>query len=143
MQQKPNFFLSGLLLIILALASCSKSNDTSQNQSVANEQLKQGSWKITNFWDKDHDETATFSSFNFTFNGDGTVSASGSSNSSSGTWSTTTDDSQLKLVLFFSTSPFTEINDDWHITNQTDNLIELEDVSGGGGGTETLKLEKI
>jgi len=28
-------------------------------------------------------------------------------------------------------------------SNQTDNLIEFEDVSGGGGGTELLTLEKI
>ena len=140
--QNSKLLTIAFFFLLTGLFSCSK-NDASQNQNVNNQQLQEGSWKITNFWDKDHDETAVFSSYQITFNSDGTVSAVNGGTTVSGTWSTSTDDSQPKLILFFSASPFTEISDDWHITSQTDNLIQLEDVSGGGGGTELLTLEKI
>ena len=98
---------------------------------------------ITNFWDKDHDETAGFSGYEITFNDDGSVTAVKSAVTITGTWSTGNDDDQPKLLLFFNDAPFSEISDDWHITTQTDNKIELEDVSGGDGQTELLTLEKI
>ena len=143
MKQNSKLLTIAFLFLLTELFSCSKNDSSSQNQNVNNQQLQQGSWKITNFWDKDHDETAAFSSYQITFNNDGSVSAVSGGTTVTGTWSTGTDDSQPKLILFFSTSPFSEINDDWHITSQTDNLIQLEDVSGGNGTTELLTLEKI
>ena len=60
-----------------------------------------------------------------------------------GTWSTGTDDSQVKLVLAFSTpAQFADISDDWHVTERTDTKITLQDVSGGNGGTDYLTFEK-
>jgi hypothetical protein len=143
MKQNSKLLTITFLFLLTGLFSCTKNDSSSQNQDVNKQQLQQGSWKITNFWDKDHDETATFSSYEITFNSDGSVSAVNGGTTVTGTWNTGTDDSQPKLILFFTASPFSEINDDWHITSQTDNLIQLEDVSGGGSGTELLTLEKI
>jgi hypothetical protein len=51
---------------------------------------------------------------------------------------------QKKLILnFASPADFTEISDDWHILQETSSKIQLEDVSGGNGGTDLLTFEKI
>jgi hypothetical protein len=38
--------------------------------------------------------------------------------------------------------PFDELNDDWHIIEETSTKIRLQDVSGGSGGTDLLTFEK-
>jgi hypothetical protein len=60
----------------------------------------------------------------------------------SGTWSTEKDDDDLKLYLNFTDAVLSEIADDWHILSQSDAKVEMEDVSGGNGGTDELVLEK-
>ena len=40
-------------------------------------------------------------------------------------------------------SAFEELNDDWHVIQQSGTLLKLEDVSGGNGGTDDLSFEKI
>ena len=50
----------------------------------------------------------------------------------------------LDLLLDFGTQiPFDEFNDDWDVLNFTTTLVELQDVSGGGGGTDNLTLQKL
>lgn len=71
------------------------------------------------------------------------MTATKSGSSVSGNWSTGSDDSQSKLYLTFTAAPFNELNDDWHIVQQTSSMIQLEDVSGGNGGTDYLTFEKI
>jgi len=39
--------------------------------------------------------------------------------------------------------PFDELNDDWHILNETSTKIQLEDVSGGSGEIDLLTFEKV
>ena len=78
-----------------------------------------------------------------TFSDNGSVSAVASSGSVSGAWSTGSDDSQPKLYLDFGAiAPWDDLNSDWHIIENTDSKIRLEDVSGGNGGTDLLTFEK-
>ena len=106
--------------------------------------VTQGQWKVTLFSENGVVETSKFSNYVFTFNTNGTVSAVRSGSTVNGSWSDGNDDSQHKLILnFASPADFTEISDDWHILQESSSKIELEDVSGGNGGTDLLTFEKI
>lgn len=140
--KKVNAIAIALFLSAMTtLVSCT--NQNAETSPVSSSQLKDGAWKVTYFWDKDHDETASLSSYEIMFNDNGSVTAVNGSDVINGTWVVGSDDSQPKLILTFSAAPFSEISDDWHVTNQTNNLMNLEDVSGGNGSTELLTLEKI
>ncbi|NNF83239.1 MAG: hypothetical protein HKM99_10885, partial [Flavobacteriaceae bacterium] len=39
--------------------------------------------------------------------------------------------------------PFDEFNDDWDVISVSDTEVVLQDVSGGGGGTDVLTLQKL
>ena len=129
-----------LITMLFAAVSCKKED----NLSVVDDTIQEGNWKITFFEDSGKDETAHFSSYEFVFNADGTVVATNDGNTISGTWLTGIDDSQSKLILNFgSTVPFDDLNEDWHVTEETSALIRCEHVSGGSGETDYLTFEKI
>ena len=126
---------------MMAFASCKKDDNSSSPSSTV---VTQGQWKVTLFSENGVVETSKFSNYVFTFNTNGTVSAVRSGSTVNGSWSDGNDDSQHKLILnFASPADFTEISDDWHILQESSSKIELEDVSGGNGGTDLLTFEKI
>lgn len=138
-------------LVLSALLSCKKehtSTDTSSPQTVTttnvNNSVVAGTWRVTYYFDTDHDSTSRFAGYAFVFASNGVVTATRSGDPAiTGTWSTGADDSQVKLVLSFSTpASFANISDDWHVTERTDTKITLQDVSGGNGGTDYLTFEK-
>lgn len=136
------------IILMTVIASCKKDDDSSTNSSPSsstalNNGIKQGTWRISYFNDSGNDETSHYTDYMFQFNSNGTVTANKSGNSVSGNWSTGNDDSTAKLLLNFNVIPFTELNEDWHLIEQSSNLIKLEHVSGGNGGTEYLTFEKI
>ncbi len=133
-----------LILFSLLTTSCKKNDDTSPSSSSSvSASLPQGQWKITYFNDSGNDETSHFAGYVFTFNSGGTVTATKASNTVSGTWSDGNDNSGSKLVLNFgSTVPFDNLNEDWHVTEQSTTVIKLNHVSGGNGGTDVLYFEK-
>ena len=136
--------LSKLLVIaglfMMAFASCKKDDNSSSPSSTV---VTQGQWKVTLFSENGVVETSKFSNYVFTFNTNGTVSAVRSGSTVNGSWSDRNDDSQHKLILnFASPADFTEISDDWHILQESSSKIELEDVSGGNGGTDLLTFVK-
>ncbi|WP_222983408.1 hypothetical protein [Flagellimonas meishanensis] len=99
-----------------------------------------GTWTISSYLDDGIDETANFSAFTFNFDGSGTVVADNGS-ITNGTWSVQNGDN--KFVLDFGAAmPLDEFNDDWDVISVTDTQLELRDVSGGGGGTDTLIFTK-
>jgi hypothetical protein len=133
------FFLS---LFIFVSVSCKKDDNSNSGATNAPNILKQGNWRITLYNDSGKDETSYFTGYTFTFV-NGVVNAVAGSSSVSGTYATKFDDSKNKLVLnFAATSPFDELNDDWHIVEETNTKIRLQDVSGGNGETDLLTFEK-
>jgi len=136
-----NILMLTLLFVIVtsSITSCKK-EDTSP-EAVVNS-LQDGTWRITDYKDDMVDELYHFTGYSFVFS-NGTVTATKNSLSVTGTYSEGTDDTYPVLILNFgTTSPFDELNDDWHILEQSATKIRLEDVSGGNGGTDILTFEK-
>ena len=145
-----------LMIFAFAILSCSTSDDSTDDNTSGNTTVEQteniaqnGSWKITYFWDTDHEETSNFSGYSFSFNTDGTlVATNGSAPPVNGTWSVTSgssssDDDDHFNIFFASPDDFEELSDDWEIVSISSSKIELTDVSGGNGGTDFLTFEKI
>ncbi|MEO8146348.1 MAG: hypothetical protein ABI723_01860 [Bacteroidia bacterium] len=137
-----NIFSISVLVLMMIVTSCKKDDNSNSTPSIGST-VQQGKWKVTSYIDSGNDETNHYTNYEFQFNSDGTVAAIKTGSTINGTWSNGNDDSQQKLYLSFSTSPFDELNDDWHITSQSSSQIKLEDVSGGNGGTDYLTFEKI
>ena len=141
-----NFIKSTTLAIIMmvSISSCKKDDSTSPNSSSSiSTTMQSGKWRITFYEDSGNNETNHFTGYSFQFNSNGTIVATNSGNSTNGTWSNGNDDSQTKLLLNFTSTPFDELSDDWHVIQQNSSIIKLEDVSGGGSGTDYLTFEKI
>ncbi|WP_243398864.1 hypothetical protein [Hanstruepera neustonica] len=153
--------LNGVMLIFglsIILTSCSSDDDGGNiipNNNVVIQQVvtqaQSGTWRITSFIDSGQDETNNFTGYNFTFGTNGALSASNGNNSESGNWSVTdsnsNDDSNddIDFNIMFNvpdTNDFEDLNDDWDIVSHTDNRIQLRDISGGNGGTDTLTFER-
>jgi len=140
---KPIFTL--FVLTLFLFVSCNKDGDnTSQiSTTTVTNTIVSGTWKITYYWDADHEETTNYSGYNFVFGSGNILTAMKSGSSVTGTWTTFLDDSKTKLVLGFSTpTSFVELSDDWHVIERTDARIKLQDISGGNGGTDYLTFEK-
>ncbi len=105
--------------------------------------LLNGPWYVASYLDDGNDETYYYYAYNLTFNSNGTVVAENGVNTFNGTWSLVGTGAQ-DLVLDFGTQiPFDEFNDDWEVLSYNETTINLEDVSGGGGGTDTLVFQKL
>ena len=134
-----------ILLILVSFSSCKKDDNSSSSNTatVLNSTITQGGWRVTSYIDRGNNETSHYTGDAFTFQSGGVVTATKSGSTVNGTWSSGNDDSTLKLVLNFGTTdPFQELNDDWHVVQQTSTMIKLEDVSGGNGGIDYLTFEK-
>ena len=138
-----------LAFSLFFLSACSNDNNDNNNNTnnptptTVSNTLSSGTWRITYYWDTDHEETSNYSGYAFTFGSGNVLTAVNGSSTVTGTWVTGLDDSQVKLILAFSTpAAFAELSDDWHVTERTDTRIKLEDVSGGGSGTDYLTVEK-
>jgi len=135
-----------IFTLLLIMISCSKeeTNNMPENPAEVANTITTGTWKISYFWDTDHEETQHFNGYSFTFENSGTLVATNGMTNITGSWSTGTDDSQIKLnIIFTSPADFEELSDDWHVLERTENKIRLEDVSGGNGGTDYLTFERL
>jgi hypothetical protein len=141
--------LSGLF----TMTSCSNSNDDSADlqQTVVENTVQSGQWRITSFIDSGKDETSDFSGFSFNFESNGALTSTNGNTTYSGTWSVTdhnsnddNPDSDLDFnILFNLNNQFEDISEDWHIVSQSSTRIELIHISGGNGGTDNLIFEKM
>jgi hypothetical protein len=133
------------IIVMIAFSSCKKDDNSNSAQSAAlNATAVQGKWRVSYFVDNGVDETIHFTGYEFQFNSNGTVTATKGGSTINGTWTSGTDDSTVKLILGFSTpADFLDLSDDWHLIQQSSTKITLQDVSGGGGGTDYLTFEKI
>lgn len=134
-----------VILLILTVISCKKDNNSTNTTPIPTSTLvTQGVWKITYMKSNGSDKTADFTGYTFTFMSGGSASAIVGSFVTNGTWNSYNDDSQNKFYLDFGgTSPLSELKADWHIIEKTTLKIRLEDVSGGGSGTDLLTIEKM
>lgn len=108
-----------------------------------NDILLNGPWYVATYLDDGDDETYDYYGYNLTFNSGGSIVAENGTNTFNGTWSVT-GSSTMDLNLDFGTQiPFDEFNDDWDVLSFTATTINLEDVSGGNGGTDTLIFQKL
>jgi hypothetical protein len=130
------------MLSIFLMTSCEKDDNPNAGSTNITNIINQGNWRITLYNDSGTDELYHFTGYTFTFS-NGTITAVRNTTTVTGTYSTLFDDSKNKFLLNFgSTVPFDELNDDWHIIEETSTKIRLQDVSGGNGGTDLLTFEK-
>ncbi|WP_299216343.1 hypothetical protein [uncultured Dokdonia sp.] len=99
-------------------------------------------WIVSSYVEDTNDETADFNGFEFEFNIDGTATATNGGTVTNGTWAHINNETEL-LLNFGTSIPLDELQDDWDIISVTETQVELQDVSGGNGGTDTLILTKI
>lgn len=150
----------GCVMMLNMASTCHNDDDDSSSNSNSNASIAavtntalQGNWRITYYFDTDHDDTAKFANYTFTFGSGGVLTATGNDNTYIGNWSITdshngNDDSGHSSddvdfnISFASPASFTELSDDWDIVTYSNSRIELIDISGGNGGTDHLILEK-
>lgn len=105
--------------------------------------LTDGLWIVASYTEDADDQTSDYAGYVLDFNMDGTVSASNGSNTNNGTWSVFSSGNQMTLD-FGTDIPFDEFNDDdWDVISVSSTQVIIQDVSGGGGGTDTLTLQKL
>lgn len=151
--KKVSFFsvLAGIFMLTTASMCSSDNNSSSQDPTPVVNAMTQGTWRVTSFIDSNNDETAHFSGYTFIFGGSNVLTATNGTNTYAGSWSVTLDNStddddpsgDLNFnVSFASPVDFEDLSDDWDIVSQTSTRIQLIDVSGGGGGTDSVTFEK-
>jgi hypothetical protein len=152
--KKIKFSLVIAMLFVLTTSSMCSSDDDNPNPTVNNPAdviniVNNGTWRITYYYDTDHEETTNFNGYNFTFGASNVLTTSNGTNNYSGTWSVTdsnsNDDSISDLdfnIAFSSPAQFEELTDDWEIIEKSTTVIKLKDVSGGNGGTDYLTFTK-
>lgn len=102
--------------------------------------LPDGIWFVSSYTDDGDNETGDYAGYTIDWNNAGTVVATNGGNTNNGTWQVLS--SGNKLLLNFNGNPFDEFNDDWDVLMVSDTRVELQDVSGGNGGTDVLIFEK-
>ena len=133
------------IIMMSSFSSCKKDDSSTAAQVTAlNATAVQGKWRITYYADNSIDETIHFIGYEFQFNSNGTVTATKAGSIVNGSWTSGHDDNTVKFILNFGiTANFLDLNDDWHVVQQSSTMITLQDVSGGGSSTDYLTFEKI
>ena len=158
---KKGLFYGMLLMLNFTLMSsmCSSDDDNSSSNDNSAEILQitnamqVGTWRITSYVDSGQNETNDFNGYNFTFSANGTLTATNGTTTYTGSWSVTdsnsNDDSSSNDDIDFNisfpvpdTNVFEDLNDNWDIVLHNSTTINLIDISGGNGGTDTLTFEK-
>jgi hypothetical protein len=129
---------------LFLLAACNSEKVSPTN--VANA-LKDGTWKISFYWNNDQDETSNFDGYNFIFSPNNVVTANNGTNTSTGTWYVTEsgeNQDESDLVLYFGSSiVFGGLNENWHVLEKTPTKVHMQHINGGAGGTDLLTFTKL
>ncbi|WP_198658923.1 hypothetical protein [Winogradskyella tangerina] len=105
--------------------------------------LTDGLWFVASYTEDTEDQTSDYAGYEINFDMNGTVSASNGSNTNNGTWAVFSGGNQMALN-FDTDIPFEEFNDeDWDVISVSETEVIIQDVSGGGGGLDTLTLQKL
>lgn len=140
-----------LVLNLILFSSCS-SDDTIQVDITSIQEItntaKSGIWIITNYTDSGIDETTDYNGYKFDFAESGQLSSSNGITTINGTWSITDDSGSTSQgdidfnIFFNAPDNFSELSDDWDIVSISSNKIELIDISGSSGETDSLTFTK-
>ena len=114
-------------------------NENGNNGTLATI-LTDGLWVVGSYTEDADDQTSNYNGYTFNFNSDGTAVADNGT-VTNGTWAPQNSDGEL-VLNFGNTAPLDEFDDTWDVISATDTRVELRDVSGGNGGTDTLILNK-
>jgi Prokaryotic membrane lipoprotein lipid attachment site len=140
MKKIVNIFLFAAIAVV---SGCSRDNSNDISQSNVASTVSSGSWRVTYYWDTDHEETSNFNGYSFTFNGGSLLTAINGGTTVTGSWQTGNDNSTIKLIINFATpANFSELSEDWHVLERTNTKIRMQHISGGSGGTDLLTLER-
>ncbi len=130
-------------IVIVALIGLGIFTACSKKKTIkaVDDDLTQGTWKVTLYEEDGVNETSDYSAYVFSFKTDGSIVATLSSTSISGTWATDKDDDHVDFTLNLPV-PLDGLSDDWEIQNNSSTKLELKDISGDGT-LEYLTFEKI
>jgi hypothetical protein len=94
-----------------------------------NDNLVGESWSISSFIDDGDDETNLYNNASFTFNSNGSVTVMRNNQQRNGQWSTSIDNGQIELTIFYNGGPnaLLELNEDWDVISSTSTEIQLVD----------------
>lgn len=145
-------FLIAIMLVIITMGSCRNNdipNANTNNPAGIINIVNNGTWRISYYYDTDHEETNEFNGYDFTFGANNILTASNGTITNTGTWTITdsnsNDDNLSDLdfnISFGNPAQFVEISDDWEIMEKSNTVIKLKDVSGGNGGIDYLTFTK-
>ena len=156
MKNIANYKILMMVAVAFLFLNCSTDDDDqmedAQPAAQVEDEVTEGTWRITEFIDSGDNETALFADYNFTFNTNGTLIATNNTDTLEGTWSISSDDDDdddddeddLDFNIFFpvpDSNDFEELNDDWDIVSSSSTRIELADISSNGD-TDTLTFER-
>jgi hypothetical protein len=140
-------FVLFMAVVIATFVSCSKEEDKDTVKEVMNT-MKDGTWKVSYFYDSGQDKTANYVGYNFIFGDSNVLNATKETNSYSGLWSVakSTSDADLFSTIFkVSIGPndiFQDLNEDWKVIENTGSSITLKDDSKGEKAIDYLTFEK-
>lgn len=126
-------------LSLTSIISCSTDDQTMNNEIP-------GLWVIHFFSDDGQNKTSNYNGYNFNFNTNGSLVATKQSVATPGTWSKFTDSGREKLEILWTggATPveLLEIEEDWIIKSNSNNLMVLADTSGSSGKVKELHFQK-
>ena len=106
-------------------------------------QMTTDNWKVGWYQEDIANQTLHYTNYVFTFADDGSVSANNGTQTVVGTWATGLDNSDTKFYLNFGADPiFDELNENWDVLENSDNLLKLTHVGNSSGSTDFLNFER-
>ena len=105
--------------------------------------LSDGLWFVAGYFEDADDQTADYNGYTLDFDAIAGTVVADNGTAIYGTWQVLSGGNVVALN-FGASFPFAELNDDdWDVISVTSTQVIIRDVSGGGGGIDTLTLEKI
>jgi hypothetical protein len=124
--------ISFMMLSILTITSCTRSNSTTGTTTVSNPQSVVGGWRITQIIDDSNgDMTPQFTGYVFNFSANGTANVVKGSSTTNGTWLIRTSDdnggSQKMEIELGNADPIRRVSKKWQVVTITSTTISLKD----------------